>query len=72
MPRQTHREVLYHRLISIQVKRTVHPAAGVTAVCLCLLGGYQKGSVLLLTRLALAPCHFGTLAGAEGRYLPAQ
>lgn len=54
------------------VKQAVCPAAGVTTACLCLLGGDQKESVLLLTRLALAPCHFGTFAGAEERYLPAQ
>lgn len=58
--------------ISTRVRATVRPAAGVATVCLCLLGGDQEGSVLLLTRLALAPCHFGTFAGAEGRYLPAQ
>lgn len=34
--------------------------------------GYSGGSSLLLTCLALAPFHFGTLAAAEGRYLPAQ
>lgn len=37
---------------------------GVTMECLCLM--------LLLTCLALAPFHFGTFAGPEGRYLPAQ
>lgn len=37
---------------------------GVTTVCLCLR--------LLLTCLARAPFHFGTFAGPEGRYLPAQ
>lgn len=58
--------------MSTKVKHTVRPAAGVTTECLCLLGRDQKGSDLLLTRLALAPCHFGTFAGAEERYLPAQ
>lgn len=34
--------------------------------------GMKWASSLLLTCLALAPFHFGTLAAAEGRYLPAQ
>lgn len=58
--------------MSTRVKHTVHPAARVTTVCLFCWEEIKKGSVLLLTLLALAPCHFGTFAGAEGRYLPAQ
>lgn len=65
----THTQVLpskqpMSRPQSLKTAGTGVGVGGVTTVCLCLR--------LLLTCLALAPFHFGTFAGPEGRYLPAQ
>lgn len=55
-------------------KQPVNPAARFTHHYMSVPAGRRskKGSVLLLTHFALAPCHLGTFAGAEERYLPAQ